>query len=287
MRTWLFALALILVTFGSASSARAGCWPSETFPVVCWLDTYGLACEQHHALTSAKAVLQPEPRLSIYEFETVHWWTSHPTVACPASKTTKFTGIWDRETGKAEEKASNGWSTWSRYVYCNKNPWTGQGPATVPICSWPAGDPNVGLPVTSAMLSQSQKTNLLQVQEPVHTRCQQIEPPELSSAWLKGNSVVHVSAAHHEYQKVEWHLWFMHFQTFEPWTEVTPPKLKAPTPTYTKYTERRIATTTRHFWLNQPGRWKVVAVVKPSAVAAQQASPGWNDECPGAVFNVE
>jgi hypothetical protein len=287
MRTCVFAFALVIVSFGLSSEARAGCWPSETFPVVCWLDTYGLACEAHHALTSAKAVLQTEPRLSIYEFETSHWWTSHPTVACPPPKTTKFTGIWDRETGKAEEKASTGWSTWSRYIYCSSNPWTGQGPPGVPLCSGPAGDPNVGLPVTSAMLSQGQKNNLLRVQEPVHTRCQQIEPPELSSAWLTGNSVVSVVAAHHEYQKIVWHVWFLDFYEFGPWHEVAAPKMPAPTPIVTKYTERRIATTKRYFFLNKPGRWKLVAEAKPTSLFAQLVSPPWSSPCPGGVFNVQ
>lgn len=287
MRACLFSFALVIATLGSASSARAGCWPSDTVPIVCWLDTYGLACEPHHALTSAKAVLKPEPRYSIYEFETAHWWTSHKTVACPPSKTTKFTGVWDRETGKAEETASNGWSTWTRYVYCTNNPWTGQGPATVPICSAPAGDPNVGLPVTSAMLSKSEKYRLLHVEEPLHTRCQQIEPSALDSAWLKGNSVVSVVAAHHEYQKIEWHLWFLDFYDFGPWKEVTAPKMPVPMPVIIKYTERRIATTKRYFWLNKPGRWKVVAVPKPTSIVAQLVSTGGSNECPGAVFNVQ
>lgn len=287
MRAFLFAFALAIATLGPASSARAGCWPSDSVPIVCWLDSHGLGCTPHHALTSAKAVLYPEPRYSIYEFETVHWFTSDPSVACPATKTTKFTGVWDRETGKAEEKASTGWSTWTRYIYCSHNPWTGQGPATPPICAAPAGDPNVGSPVTAAMLSQSQKSNLLYVQEPLHTRCQQIEPSDFGSTWLNGSSVVRVVAAHHEYQKLEWHVLFMDFYEFGPWHEVAAPKPKVPLLSTTRYTERRIAKSTRYFWLNKPGRWKVVAVPKPTSIAAQLVATVVTNECPGAEFGVQ
>lgn len=276
--------AIAVATIIWATPAKAGCWPSDNFPLVCWLDTYGLACEHHRALTSAKAVLWPEPRYSIYEFEIVDWWTSHPTVACPPTKTATVTGVWDRETGKAEESSP---SAGSRYVYCNRNPWTGQGPSAPTLCSAPANDPNVGLPVTSAMLSQSQKQSLLLAQEPVHTRCQQMEPSSIGSQWLKGSSLVRVVAAHHEHQKIEWRLFFLDFYEFGPWHEATPPKSPAPTPTYTKYTERRIATTTRRFWLNKPGRWLVIPVAKPASTLAQTLSPAWHDDCPGAVFNID
>lgn len=157
----------------------------------------------------------------------------------------------------------------------------------MPLCSGPAGDPNLGLPVTSAMLSQSQKYDLLHVQEPVHTRCQQIEPPELSSAWLTGNSVVSVVAAHHEYQKIVWRVWFLDFYEFGPWHEVAAPKMPAPMPIVTKYTERRIATTKRYFLLNKPGRWKLVAEARSTSKPAQLVSPPWSSPCPGAVFNIQ
>jgi hypothetical protein len=286
VRACLFALALVVAILGS-SSAHAGCWPSENFPLVCWLDTKGEGCSEHHALTSAKAVMYPYPNQSIYEFETTHWWTGPPITACPPSKTIKFTGIWDRETGKAEEKASTGWSSWSRYVYCSNNPWTGQGPSTVPICSGPANDANVGQPVTSAMLSQSQRVNLLQVQEPLHTRCLQVEPDPLGSEWLTGNSFVRVVVSHHEFQKIEWHYFFQEFYSFDGWNEVPAPKSKAPLISTKKYTERRIATTTGRFWLNKQGRWKIVAVPKPTSVAAQLVATTVTNECPGARFNIQ
>ncbi|WP_298887510.1 hypothetical protein [uncultured Bradyrhizobium sp.] len=77
MRAYLFALAPVLAILGS-SSAHAGCWPSENFPIVCWLDTKGEGCSEHHALTSVKAVMYPYPNQSIYEFETTHWWDGPP-----------------------------------------------------------------------------------------------------------------------------------------------------------------------------------------------------------------
>jgi hypothetical protein len=286
VRACLFASALVIAVLGS-SSAHAGCWPSENFPLVCWLDTKGEGCSEHHALTSAKAVMYPHPNQSIYEFETTHWWTGPPITACPPSKTIKFTGIWDRETGKAEEKASTGWSSWSRYVYCSNNPWTGQGPPTVPICSGPANDPNVGQPVTSAMLSQSQRLNLLQVQEPLHTRCLQVEPDPMGSEWLTGNSLVRVVVSHHEFQKIEWHYFFQEFYSFDGWKEVPAPKSKVPLISTKKYTERRIATTTGRFWLNKQGRWKIVAVPKPTSPAAQLVATTVTNECPGARFNIQ
>ena len=287
MRAGLFAFALAIAMLGSWS-ARAGCWPSDNFPLVCWLDTQGEGCVAHHALTSAKAVMYPHPNQSIYEFETTHWWTGPSVTACPPSKTIKFTGIWDRETGKAEEKASTGWSSWSRYTYCSNNPWTGQGPPTVPICSGPAGDPNVGIPVTSAMLSQTQRSNLLLVQEPLHTRCLQVKPDPLGSKWLTGNSIVEVIASHHEYQKIEWHLFFLEFYSFDAWKEVPAPKSKAPLISQgTKYTERRIATSRRKFWLNKQGRWNIVAVPKPTSPAAQLVATTVTNECPGARFNIQ
>ncbi|MGJ5153283.1 hypothetical protein [Bradyrhizobium sp. HKCCYLR1023] len=288
MRRYLLAFTLVIAALGFTSSARAGCWPNENFHLVCWLDTYGTACEAHHALTSVRAVLYPEPRYSYYEFEVSHWWTAHKTVACPPNQKTTFSGVWDRETGKAEETATTGISSVTRRVYCSNNPWTGQGPPTVPICSYPADDPNVGLPVTSAMLTQSQRDDLLRVQEPSHTRCQQIKPLEDEVSWLNGRPIVEVVASHHEYQKLEWHLWFMDFGEFGPWHEVAAPKPKGPLIWKgTTYTERRIATSRHRYWLNKPGRWKVVAKPKPTAAAAQAIPISVTTECPGATFNVQ
>lgn len=287
MRAGLFSLTLLIAIIGS-SSARAGCWPNETFPLVCWLDTKGEGCLAHHALTDAKAVMYPHPNQSLYEFETAHWWTGPKQTACPPSKTIKFSGIWDRETGKAEETGSTGWSSWTRYTYCSNNPWTGQGPPSVPICSGPAGDPNVGIPFTSAMLSQTQKSNLLLVQEPLHTRCLQVKPDPMGSEWLTGNSIVEVTVSHHEYQKIEWHLFFMEYYSFDGWKEVPAPKSKVPLIVPgTKYTERRIATSRGKFFLNKQGRWKIVAVPKPISLAAQFIGTTVTNECPGARFNIQ
>ncbi|CCD93721.1 exported hypothetical protein [Bradyrhizobium sp. ORS 375] len=288
MRAYLLAAAIVSLMLGFASPARAGCWPSESYPLVCWLDTKGWGCVAHHALTSVKAVNYPQPRYSFYELEATHWWTSGPTTACPPTKTTKFTGSWDRETGLAEETASTSGGTLSRHITCSHNPWTGQGPADVPICASAANDPNAGSPASASVLTPDQKYNLLHVQEPLHTRCQLISPSELGSAWLKGSSVVEVIVAHHEFQKIEWHLWYMPFYEFGPWQEVAPPKPKFimmwPA---TKYSERRIATSTRRFWLNKAGRWKVVAVPKPISPQAQAIATTVTNECPGAYFNIE
>ncbi len=286
MRAYLFGLTVVIAVLGS-SSARAGCWPSENVPIVCWLDTKGEGCLAHHALTSAKVVMYPYPKQSIYEFETTHWWTGPPQTACPPSKTVKYSSIWDRETGKAEETASTGWSSWTRYIYCSNNPWTGQGPPTVPICSGPADDANVGQPVTSAMLSQSQRTDFLHVQEPLHTRCLQVEPDPAGAAWLTGSSMVKVVASHHEFQKIEWHFYFRDFYSVDPWKEVPMPKSKVPLIATKKYTERRIATTTGRFWLNKKGRWMIVAIPKPTSLAAQLVGTTVTNECPGARFNIQ
>lgn len=288
MRVGILAFALVIAVFASTSSARAGCWPSDSLPLVCSLDTHGLACSEHHALTSARAVQYPHPRYSFYEFETVHWWTADPTVACPPTKTIKFSSSWDRETGKAEETASTGFSTWTRYIYCGHNPWTGQGPATPSACVIPAGDPNADFPATVGMLSASQRSDLLRVQEPLHTRCLQVSPSEFGSTWLTGSAIVKVVVSHHEFQKIEWHLWFLDFYDYGPWHEVAAPKTKVPllSPA-TTYSDGRVATSARSFWLNKPGRWKIVAVPKPTWWAAQLVATSVTNECPGAEFDVQ
>ncbi|WP_375157352.1 hypothetical protein [Bradyrhizobium sp. RDT46] len=286
VRACLLALTFVIGLLGS-SAVHAGCWPSDSFKIVCWIDTKGVDCSAHHALTSAKVVTYSYPSQSIYEFETTHWWTGPKETACPPNKTVKFSSVWDRETGKAEEKVSVGWSSWSRYVYCSNNPWTGQGPSTVPICSGPANDPNVGQPVTSAMLSQSQRLNLLQVQEPLHTRCLQVEPDPFSPKWLTGKPFVEVVVSHHEYQKIEWHRFFQEFYSSDGWKEVPAPKTKIPLFSTKKYTERRVATTTGRFWLNKQGRWKIVAIPKATSFAAQLVATTETNECPGALFNIQ
>ncbi len=286
MRVCILAFALVIAVFASTSSARAGCWPSENFPIVCFLDTQGIGCVQYHALTSAKAVQYPQPRYSIYEFETTHWWKGGKEMACPPNKTVKLTGVWDRETGKAEETVSNGWSSWSQNATCTNNPWTGQGPSGVPLCSFPTNDPNAGLPATSAMLTAAQKDNLLHIQEPLHTRCQLLSPTEFGATSLAKPSIVEVIVAHHEFQTIQWHLLFLDHGDLGPWHEVAPPKPKAVMIWQgTRYSERRIATSRRKFWLNKPGHWKVVAI--PTLQTAQMSATMVSLECPGADFDVQ
>ena len=137
------------------------------------------------------------------------------------------------------------------------------------------------------MLTQSQRANLLQVQEPLHTRCLQVEPDPMGSEWLTGNSLVRVVVSHHEFQKIEWHYFFQEFYSFDGWKEVPAPKSKVPLISTKKYTDRRIATTTGRFWLNKKGRWMIVAVPKPTSFAAQLVATTVTNECPGARFNIQ
>ncbi|CCD89052.1 exported protein of unknown function [Bradyrhizobium sp. ORS 285] len=288
MRGYLLAAAIMSLTLGFSSPARAGCWPSESYPLVCWLDTKGWGCVAHHALTGVKAVYYPQPRYSLYELEATHWWTSGSTTACPPTKTTKFTGTWDRETGLAEETATTTGGTLSRHVTCSHNPWTGQGSSGVPICASAANDPNAGTPASPGLLSPGQKDDLLHVQEPLHTSCELLSPAEIGWHAAKVNSVVQVVVAHHEFQKIEWHLWYAPSDGLGLWQEVAPPKPKFimmwPA---TKYSERQIATSTRKFWLNKAGRWKVVAVPKPISPQAQAIPTTVTNECYGVFFNTE
>jgi len=261
------AIAIIIATLGCSSPALAGCWPSESFPIVCWLDTYGLACEQHRTLTTAEAYTVQWPRASTYKFAFVDTWTAASEVACPATKTTTVIASWDRETGKAEE-----WEQTSgayRYVYCNRSPWTGQGPNTPTLCSGPAGDPQAKLPVTPYLLSDAQKNGLLYIDEPTHTSCQITEPTSAFGIPTTVNSIVEVAVAHHEFQNIQWHVFWQD-------NEITPPHLPGPDLTQTEYTERRIATTRRSFRLNKPGQWRIVATATPSFQLVQFA---WSIDC--------
>lgn len=285
MRVCILAFTLVIAMFASTSSARASCWPSDNFKVFCWLDTHGIGCVQYRALTSAKAVQDPLPRYSIYEFEMTLSWIGGKEMACPPNQTAKLTGVWDRETGKVEE-ATAAWPNWSQTANCTNNPWTGQGPSGVPLCSFSADDSNGGLPVTSAMLTAAQKDNLLHVQEPLHTRCQLLSPSGFGSTSFSKPSIVEVIVAHHEFQTIQWHLLFLGYGDLGPWHEVAPPKPKAVMIWQgTKYSERRIATSRHKYWLNKPGHWKVVAV--PTLASAQMSATMVSLQCPAAYFNVQ
>ncbi len=102
-----------------------------------------------------------------------------------------------------------------------------------------------------------------------------------------GKAIVEVVVSHHEYQKIEWHRFFQEFYSSDGWKEVPAPKTKIPLFSTKKYTERRVATTTGRFWLNKQGRWKIVAIPKPTSFAAQLVATTETNECPGALFNIQ
>lgn len=266
MRVLCMVLTIAAATLGLTKPGMAAC---SFFPIFhCWLESKGEGppqpeCQPTLEVNSVEAPGQQWPRWSVYNIQvTSSDIPSAGDVVCPPPKTFTFTASWDRATSRATQGTSQ--------AYCTRNPWTGQGPDGPTACS-----PKI--PSTAQFMTLPQRNNLLFQQEPVQTSCQRTKPLDAFGINAAVGETVKVAFAHHENQKIIWHVKRQDLDQSAPPVEVTIWLLN---PT-TTYTTMRIAETEATFQLDQPGIWWIMAEAVPTTTWAASS------QCDAAVFVVK